>query len=192
MKKFQFLGLVILSAFKLSAQDARFSQFYANPIYTNPANVGGCFRDKLSSGRVIANYRNHQPGLPGNYKAFNLSADQHMDKLHGGLGIQYSQSCVAYGFLQNQAVNINYAALFNLGEKVQLRAGVQLGYAIRSVNNNKLKFADQIDAMMDVYLIPTNLTTASFSNAATGILITGESFYFGSSLHNVIGAQLVV
>ena len=59
------------------AQDAHFSQYYANPIYLNPAFAGSKVSD------VHTNYRNQYPEL-GVYQTYSASYDQYVDKLNGG------------------------------------------------------------------------------------------------------------
>ena len=59
MKKL-YIILAILVSFSSRAQDPEFTQFYANPIYLNPAMAGthGCPRLNL-------NHRNQWPSLSG-------------------------------------------------------------------------------------------------------------------------------
>ncbi len=66
--------------FSASAQDPQFTQFYANPIYLNPAFAGsnGC-------PRLAMNYRNEWPNLTGNYVTYSASYDQYFKNI--------SQSC---------------------------------------------------------------------------------------------------
>ncbi|WP_417266065.1 type IX secretion system membrane protein PorP/SprF, partial [Brumimicrobium sp.] len=51
---------------KAYAQDPQFSQFYANPIYLNPAFAGshGC-------PRFAVNYRNQWPALSGTFVTYS-------------------------------------------------------------------------------------------------------------------------
>ena len=39
-------------------QEPEFSQFYASPVYTNPAMAGTAFCGRQSTGRFSLNYRN--------------------------------------------------------------------------------------------------------------------------------------
>jgi len=56
MKRLLFVAFGLLVAMKIQAQDPTFTQFYANPVYLNPALAG-------SSGcpRIALNYRNEWP-----------------------------------------------------------------------------------------------------------------------------------
>lgn len=66
MKNFKALLYIVLTFVLYSdanAQDPEFTQFYAAPVYTNPAmaGTGSC----NGGGRVVLNYRNQWPSLPG-------------------------------------------------------------------------------------------------------------------------------
>ena len=79
------LGLFIFAIFIGSwafSQDPQFTQFYANPIYLNPAFAGsnGCPRFNL-------NYRNEWPSLSGNYVTYSASYDQYFKNISGGIGV---------------------------------------------------------------------------------------------------------
>ena len=69
-----------------SAQDPSFSQFYANPLYLNPAFAGTneCPRANL-------NYRDQWPGIGRTYVTTSASWDQHIQAIGGGLGVIVSQ-----------------------------------------------------------------------------------------------------
>ena len=54
------------------AQDPEFTQFYANPLYLNPAFAG-----TARCPRVNLNYRNQWPGISGTYVTYSASYDQH-------------------------------------------------------------------------------------------------------------------
>ena len=77
--------IAILSLFltnDLFAQDPEFTQFYANPLYLNPAFAGTAHCPRLS-----LNYRNQWPGISGSFITTSASYDQHVDALSGGVGL---------------------------------------------------------------------------------------------------------
>jgi len=57
----------------LFAQDPEFTQFYANPLYLNPAFAG-----TARCPRVNLNYRNQWPAISGTYVTYSASYDQHL------------------------------------------------------------------------------------------------------------------
>ncbi|MFN2395224.1 MAG: type IX secretion system membrane protein PorP/SprF, partial [Bacteroidales bacterium] len=63
-------------------QDAIFSQFYANPLYLNPAFAGS---EKCT--RFVMNYRNQPYPAFGTFSSYSFSSDLYNERLSGGLGI---------------------------------------------------------------------------------------------------------
>ena len=61
---------------KAQAQDPEFSQFYAAPLYLNPAFAGSA-----RCPRIGLNYRNQWPALNKTYITSAVSYDQHIDAL---------------------------------------------------------------------------------------------------------------
>ena len=75
-----FLCLIgVVSSSKTHAQDAAFSQFFANPIYLNPAMAGSNICPRLS-----LNYRNQWPGIGKTYVTYSATYDQYVEQLGGG------------------------------------------------------------------------------------------------------------
>ena len=78
------------------AQDAHFSQYYANPIYLNPAFAG---LDRCPT--VHTNYRNQYLEL-GVYQTYSASYDQYVDKLNSGVALMALRDDAGNGALNLQ------------------------------------------------------------------------------------------
>ena len=85
MKKYNKISLIlllmVLSMQGVKAQDVGFSQFYANPLYLNPAFAGS----KVAP-RISLTYRAQWPGLVSAFTTVSASYDQYIPDLHGGIG----------------------------------------------------------------------------------------------------------
>src|SRR6202000_2562217 len=87
-KKITSLLLLFLGVFaseNMKAQDPQFTQFYANPLYLNPAFAG-----TARCPRIALNYRNQWPNLASqgsSYVTYSASYDMHLDALAGGIGV---------------------------------------------------------------------------------------------------------
>ena len=70
MRKLLFVFLAALGLFleEVKAQDPQFSQFYAAPLYINPAFTGAS-----EYTRIGANYRNQWPGISGSFVTTSAS-----------------------------------------------------------------------------------------------------------------------
>ena len=74
-------GLMLLSQTPVTAQDPQFSQFYAAPLYLNPAFAGS-----TGQARVGMNYRNQWPAIDANFNTISAYADFYLEDINSGVG----------------------------------------------------------------------------------------------------------
>jgi type IX secretion system PorP/SprF family membrane protein len=167
----------------LLAQDPLFSQFYANPIYTNPAFAG-------SSGniRTCLIARDQYSALRNNYRSAAVSVDAQINALNGGLGTMATMDVSGDGFLTTTTFSAVYAYSVALSRKVTMRAGIQASYYQRVYDFNQFKFGDQIDDQLG-FVFPTAENRGSerikLPNFGTGILLYSNKLYGGFAVHNI-------
>ncbi len=131
------------------AQDAHFSQFYANPIYLNPAFAG---LDRCPT--VHSNYRNQYPEY-GVYQTYSASYDQYVDKLNGGVAIMALKDDAGNGALNLTEVSAVYSYHLEVSRKFNLLTGFQATFRQRSLDWGSFTFPDQIDPFYG-FVLPTN------------------------------------
>ncbi|MEI7896324.1 MAG: type IX secretion system membrane protein PorP/SprF [bacterium] len=135
---------------ELFAQDPEFSQFYANPLYLNPALAGVTVCPKVN-----ANYRNQWPGIGKAFITYNISYDQYVDFLHGGLGVMITADRAGSGSLNTTVISLMYAYKFNISEHLQASGSLKVGYYQRRLVWDNLKFEDMIDPIGG-FILPTS------------------------------------
>lgn len=135
--------LFILYCQQLFSQDVEFSQYYANPLYLNPAFAGS---DEMS--RISLNYRTMLPTSFGDYTTYSASYDQYFDGIGGGLGFQLINDRQAQGAVNALAINLVYSYHFKLKKQWSVNLGFQVGYNIHSTHLQNLVFPDMIDEMV--------------------------------------------
>jgi type IX secretion system PorP/SprF family membrane protein len=143
------LALLFVSG-KLSAQDPEFSQFYANPLYLNPALAGITVCPKAN-----ASYRNQWPGIGKAFITYSFSYDQYVKFLHGGVGISVLADRAASGNLNTTAISLMYAYKFNLSTHLHASGSLKAGYYQRRLDWEDLKFEDMIDPV-NGFVLPTS------------------------------------
>ena len=74
--------ILALTGLRIQAQDAMFSQYYANPLYLNPAFAGTNVCPRLAF-----HFRDQWPSMPGTFMTYTASFDEHFDKISGGVGV---------------------------------------------------------------------------------------------------------
>ena len=178
---------IILFAFfqNIYAQDPAFTQFYANPIYLNPAMAGSANCPRLS-----LNHRNQWPSLKGAYLTTSFSYDKGVELLHGGIGLQVLNDMQGEGALSNTQISAIYSYQLQINENITLLTGLQATYQQRALDKSKLFFGDQIDpnygfvlmTQENVNLFADNINYTDFS---TGLLIFSKKYFLGLAIHHL-------
>lgn len=187
MKKLIIVIPILLFLFTCSgnlfAQDPEFTQFYANPLYLNPAlaGTGRC-------PRVNLNYRNQWPGISGTYVTYSVSIDRHIDAFNGGLGLLVTNDKAGQGTLTTTNVSGIYSYLLNVTRQFSLKFGVQATYFQKSIDWSKLTFGDMIDERRG-FVYNTNeqqrLQNKSNVDFSAGILGYSKRYFFGFAAHHL-------
>ena len=142
MKKSLFcLFAAITVSAQVLAQDPEFTQFYANPLYLNPAFAG-----TARCPRMVMNYRNQWPSLSGSFVTTSASYDQHVETISGGLGLIVLNDRAAQSTLSTTTFSGIYSFQQAITRKFSIKAGFQATYFQKSLDWSKLTFGDMIDS----------------------------------------------
>lgn len=175
--------LISLLSQELRAQDIHFSQFYANPIFLNPAFAGS-----VRCPRIVTSYRNQWPGIDGNYVTYAASFDRHLDDLGGGIGVLAYNDRMGSGVVSTSSVSAMYSYQVNVNRSFSLRAGIQMTYVQRSIDPSKMNFGDQIDPKYG-FIFNTNekftKTLNTYPDFSAGIIGFGNRFFGGLAVHHI-------
>ncbi len=141
----RFLHYILFFLFvtgKLFAQDSNFSQFFANPLYLNPALTG---TSELP--RLTMNYRNQWPQKGATYTTYSVSYDQILKNSKTGLGFQLIRDQELNNVINSNSASAFYSHHIQLGLQSFLTLGVQSGITLKQFNINNLVFPLGIDQM---------------------------------------------
>jgi type IX secretion system PorP/SprF family membrane protein len=182
--------LVFVSVQSLHAQDPEFSQFYATPVYTNPALAGTGRCDRVGGGgRASVNYRNQWPSLPGSFTTTAFSYDQQFDNINGGIGLLAVNDVAGEGLLTSNSLSAIYAYELPINRKLYMRFGLEAQVMQSGIDWSKLRWEDQIQATRG-FVLPTSevpiTNKITVPNFSTGWVIYSERFYGGIAVHNII------
>jgi len=171
---------------EVHAQDPEYSQFYASPLYLNPAFAGS-----NRCPRVSMVYRNQWPSISGTYITTGASFDQHVNGINGGLGFVFNNDQAANTLKSTRFSGI-YSYQLKVSRKFSLRLGGEATFFQKSLDWDKLKFGDMIDERRGfVYQsgdLPRggNISGIDFSAGVVGFT---EVFFFGVSAHHLTQPQ---
>ncbi len=177
------LALSVMAALSATAQDPQFTQFYANPLYLNPAFAG-----TARCPRAVLNYRNQWPALTGTFVTTSASYDQHVDGLNGGLGLLVTHDQAGKGTLNTTTVSGIYSYQQAISRKFSVKVGFQATYFQKSLDWSKLTFGDQIDPRRGfVYQTNDVPRGGSIGNAdfSAGVLGYSDIFFVGFSANHI-------
>lgn len=182
MKRLLFSFFFVINLLSASAQDMRFSQFYAAPLYVNPGFTGTTVEHRL-----VMNYRNQWPSLPRSFQSFHASYEYNASDLNSGFGLIFNREDAGSFGLTTTMAALSYAYRFRLDRKVYLQPGLKLGYAYRGIDYSKLVFNDQLESnnttTLDVDAF--NQETISYPDINAGLLLYAEKYWVGASVNHI-------
>lgn len=176
------LFLVLGSVINLMAQDSRFSQFYAAPLYTNPGFTGATIEHRFSM-----NYRHQWPNIPGAFDAYHAAYDFNASEINSGFGLIFNrEDAGSFGLTTNQ-IALSYAYRFRLNRKTYLAPGVKFGYVSRGVDFSRLVFNDQLESNSATTLDTDAFTdrNVNYLNIDFGGLLYSENYWVGISARHL-------
>jgi type IX secretion system PorP/SprF family membrane protein len=187
------LILIAAAGIELRAQDPEYTQFYANPLYLNPAFAG-----TAAGPRFALNYRMQWPSISGAFSTYSASYDQHFDGLGGGIGAQVWYDKAGDGKLATKYVSGVYSYHLSIKDASRdyfiIKAGLQVSAFQRSVDFSKFNFGDEIHPRygLDYYPTAEKLPSSGFYQTgwkpdfSTGILAFTKKYYGGIAVHHII------
>ncbi len=171
---------IFLLCQSLHAQDPEFSQYYAAPLYLNPA-----FSGTSTDHRFIANHRNQWPHITNGFVTYAFSYDYNLENLNSGIGAMIVVDKAGTAGLKSTQFNFQYAYRVHLADKWVLSSGLNFGVASRNIDFNKLIFNDQLEFDSDGNLPPSvdydNIQSSNYFDFGAGALIYSRKIWFGFS-----------
>ena len=183
LRKIFILIVIFFTGITAYSQDPHFSQFYANPVYLNPAFAGTAVCPRL-----ILNYRNQWSAIPGDFATYSVSYDQHVDNLSGGLGLIVTSDRAGDGTLVTNTVSGIYSYRLEVNRYFSIKAGFEASYFQKKIDWSKLTFGDMINpryGFINVTQEKEPNTTKGSVDYSAGLLGYGENVYGGFAVNHL-------
>ncbi len=176
---------LLLLCFQGSAQDFQFSQFYAAPLYLNPALTGISQETRLGSV-----YRRQWPGLDYQFTAYTAYVDHYSFDYKSGVGLSMSSFSEEFLKLNTTDISVYYAYNLQLSERVNFQLGTQISYIQKRGTLENLLFGDQIDVFNQATLPSSadavgGLEPFSYFSVGLGGVLTWDKLWVGFSGHHL-------
>ncbi|WP_372774496.1 PorP/SprF family type IX secretion system membrane protein [Mangrovibacterium sp.] len=185
-------GLFIMLAFFVvagsSGQDVSFSQYFANPLYLNPAFAG-----TIGAPRVALQYRDQWQQMEGAYSSYSAAIDLPVEKLQGGLGFYLLNDAQASQALNSFQLNAAYSVGVKLNDDFYFHGGLQVGYAENTLKTNELIFADNLESNNGLPGTSAEVFTDnrfSYLDYSFGLLLYSKRFFGGLAVHHLTEPDL--
>jgi type IX secretion system PorP/SprF family membrane protein len=186
IKKLLLFTLLTLCTLESWSQDPQFSQFYANPLYLNPAMAGSALAP-----RATVNYRNQWPALSANFVTSSFGADLFLSKINSGVGMLVTMDSQGLGNLKSTEVGLQYAYQLRLNEETYVRMGLQGSYATRTLDYFGLTFGDQFSNQgymgnpTQEPLVQNGMPQVSYADFSSGVLMYSDWYWAGLAVHHI-------
>ena len=163
------IGAICCILSDVIAQDTQYSQFYAAPLYLNPALTGA---SELT--RVGVNYRNQWPGLDYSFNSYSAYIDHYIFDYNSGVGLIFNGSQESLANLSTNEIGLSYAYRLQLSENNFFRIGGMVSFMQRDALFSDLVFGSQIDII--------NGTIGGITDELNGIPIDSRYSFFDYSV----------
>lgn len=166
--------LMLVLSMPVTAQDPQFSQFYAAPLYLNPAFAGA-----TGQARAGINYRNQWPAIDANFTTMSAFFDYFIEDKRSGVGILLTRDQEGLAKLRSLSLGLQYSYELEITKDLGFRPGVQVSLFNRDLNFNRLTFGDQFDPNTGEVV---ELSSAELVNLGAGGSRTFVDLSFGGVL----------
>ncbi|MBN7803407.1 type IX secretion system membrane protein PorP/SprF [Algoriphagus aestuariicola] len=174
----------------LVAQDIQYSQYYANPIYLNPAFTG-------STGltRAGVNFRNQWPAMEESFVAYTAYFDHFEERLNSGFGLIIQGAQESFTQTSLNEIGLVYSYRLRLGEKNYIQAGFQGSFVSRDALFDRVILGTQLDIDRGVIVGKPGGSFEGDSqirsaDAHVGLLYYGEKAWFGVAVSHLLEPQI--
>jgi type IX secretion system PorP/SprF family membrane protein len=182
--KYYFCYLLLVFGVSGYTQDAQFSQFYAAPLYINPAFTG-----TVENTRATAVYRNQWPTAGSqSYVSSLASIDHYFSKYNSGVGFMVMQNQAGSANLRSTEASLFYSYHIYLNEKWKFIPAIQASMVNRNINFYELTFPDQFTNTGYTGAPsnePGNYGNKLYADFSTGGLLHSDVLWFGVSYHHL-------
>ncbi len=160
-------------------QDLNFTQYYASPLYLNPAFAGA-----IEQYRIAVAYRNQWVQVPRSFETNIASFDYNLANMHSGVGLLvYSDRLPSVNFNRTHA-SLSYAYSFFTGTDWMVRLGLQLGFTLQQQTLDGLTFGDQLASGGTTAETVEDMSAGIF-DLATGATLYNANTWFGVAIYHL-------
>lgn len=172
------------------AQDIQYSQYYANPIYLNPAFAGS-----TSMTRVGVNFRNQWPALDQTFVAYTAYFDHYEERINSGFGLIIQGAQESFTQTSTNEIGLVYSYRLKLNESSFIQAGIQGSFVSRDALFDRVILGTQLDIDTgqiigepgDAFEGDSQIRSG---DAHAGLMYSGKKIWFGASVAHLLEPEI--
>ncbi len=184
MLRWSFIVVFLSFSALCRGQDPGFSQFFANPLYLNPAFAGTTILP-----RMVLNYRNQWPAKGNTFTTYSLSFDQHLKKTNAGFGFHAMHDQELNNVITTHSATMAYAYHLQLGMESFMTLGLQGGIVYKQFRPENLVFPsgiDQLSGEISEWVSKYHSGEKKmFPDFALGAVGQHGEFFWGAAVHHL-------
>ncbi len=175
MKKLAILISIVGMFSHAWAQDPQFSQYFAAPLYLNPAFAG-----TDSCARLGVNYRNQWPNIEGQFITYSLAYDMHVNPLHSGFGVLVWKESSGSGVYTNTNISGIYSFQQHIYKELNMSVAIEGAYAKENLDWSTINPTGGIQYISISEVPPTN--SSLVFDLTSALELYTNRFYGGLSV----------
>lgn len=165
--------LILFTNETVTAQDPQFSQFYAAPLYLNPAFAGS-----TNQARAGINYRNQWPAIDANYTTMSAFFDYFIEDKSSGVGVMLTRDQEGLAGLRSLSLALQYSYELQITDYLGFRPGFQAALYNRDVGFSRLTFGDQFDKSTGQLINKSTAETFNDDGSRTFVDVSAGGVFF--------------
>lgn len=179
LKQISYTVLLFFMILSVKGQDPQFTQFYAAPMYLNPAFTGLTYEH-----RFTMNARDQWPGVNTAYKTIMATYDYNLSDVNSGIGGFFLQDVAGTSRLVTQQSGINFSYRVKVNKYSEFRMGAMAAITKKKFDYNRLIFNDQLSLNNSPAALsnePRDDGKVNYLDLGLGSLYNSTNYWFGIS-----------
>lgn len=182
-----FFSMIVMSGL---SQDIQYSQYYANPLYLNPAITGN-----TDTNRFGVNFRNQWPALDQTYVAYTAFFDIHIDQINSGFGVIVQGANESYTQTSSREIGLLYSYRLKITDTDFIQAGIQGTFMARDAFFDRVILGTQLDINKGVIIGQPGDAFEGDSqiraaDANAGLVYYGKKLWIGTSVSHLLRPEI--
>ncbi len=166
-------------AMVVKAQDPQFTQFYAAPMFLNPAFTGLTYEH-----RFTVNARDQWRGIKTAYKTGMATYDYNISNMNSGIGGFFLQDRAGTSNLVTTQYGASFAYRVKVNKYSEFRMGTIVGITNKKIDYSRLIFNDQLVTNAPVSS-EQQAEKVNYMDLGLGALYNSTNYWFGMAAKHV-------